>query len=83
MWMEKNQHKRRIRKDRVNGLLISTAFIGCDVIYGGKELFETMVFDSDHKNGQVVGRYGSHKDALEGHRQCKQAIKSRALSGTA
>lgn len=84
LWMAKNERRRKIRKDRVNGILISTAFLGYDMCYEGDAVFETMIFDNDeYKNGVMMGRYGSHRAALEGHRQCKQAIKNRARNGEA
>lgn len=50
---------------------ISTVFLGLDHSFGFEGgppvLWETMVFDKDHRNGDEVRRYTSREAALQGH----------------
>lgn len=69
-WFETAE--RHIGDDKIDGVKISTVFLGLDHNFGeGKPiLWETMIFGGKHNDYQK--RYTSKKSALNGH---KKAIK--------
>ena len=67
MWFE--QADRHVAQTTVNDYWISTVFLGMDHSWNEDEvtLFETMVFDRNHKNGDVMKRYATWNEAAVGH----------------
>lgn len=69
------ENDRTVRNDTINDLNISTVFLGINHdIFGGLYIFETMIFD---KNGEALHyqeRYGSWKEAEEGHEKAIQWV---------
>jgi hypothetical protein len=76
-WLERNNKDRQIAVDEIDGVTVSTVFIGLD--QGGGEgppiLWETMVFGREHADYQK--RYSSRDDALAGHAQALATVKGR------
>ena len=76
-WSNKfNEKMRRVALDEVNGVSISTVFLGIDHSFGsGKPLlWETMCFSHNLDYDQYQERYTSYKDTVEGHKQCVDSI---------
>lgn len=74
-WFAKNREKRIVRKDDIDGVRVSTVFLGID--HGGMRgsplLFETMIFGGPHDEYQV--RYSTWDEAEEGHfKACELAF---------
>ena len=46
-WVQSNSKNRRVKNDEINGVRVSTVFLGLDHSHGGGPplLFETMVFN--------------------------------------
>jgi FKBP-type peptidyl-prolyl cis-trans isomerase 2 len=66
MWFETSDN-RRVAKDTIQGVEISTVFLGLNHGFGGNPLwFETMVFGGEYD--QFQRRYATLKEAKEGHR---------------
>jgi len=75
-WMKTDGNK-RIGKKTIDGVEISTVFLGLDHGFGGKNLilFESMVFGGSHDDYQE--RYSSYDLAVQGHnRICKMVSQS-------
>ena len=72
-WFEKNS-ERIIQHNLINGILISTVFLGLDHNYdaGPPLLWETMIFDLYHEDPQW--RYTSHESALKGHQRAIRKV---------
>lgn len=69
-WFEENNAKRIVQQDPIDDLWISTVFMGIDHGFtnGGMPiLFETMVFDKNHDEIDMV-RYATWDEALQGHK---------------
>jgi hypothetical protein len=64
MWMGESNHQ--IARDEIGDICVSTAFIGIasGKVKGMPLLFETMVFPSN-----LVKRYTTYQQAMEGHSQ--------------
>jgi len=56
---------RIIAREEINGVIVSTVFLGSDLIHGGTELFETMIFGGVNDGAQI--RYDTREHALQGH----------------
>jgi len=59
---------RAVRKTDVNGVMVSTVFLGLDhnfYLHGSPILWETVVFGGPLDQAQE--RYSSYEDAVEGH----------------
>jgi hypothetical protein len=70
---------RRVAHDEVNGVKISTVFLGMDHSFnsdGRLILFETMVFDGDLDGEQL--RYSSWDEAVAGHKLMVAKVASEA-----
>jgi hypothetical protein len=88
-WALQMEHAdRSVGKTKVGDLLVSTVFLGLDHNYqeeGPPILYETMVFDEDHKcvddwAGESsfwgeVQRYSTREEAQAGHEATVNAIK--------
>lgn len=72
-WFE--THDRHIANDTIDGVQISTVFLGLDHSWsGGKPvLWETMIFGGEHNEYQQ--RYTSREDALKGHEIAKRMVR--------
>ncbi len=69
--------ERIVAHDELDGLLVSTVFIGIDpnpVDHDPPQLFETMTFVNGKSTGVVI-RYATWRDAEAGHR--RMVIKAR------
>jgi hypothetical protein len=66
-WFE-NFNNRKLAHDEIDGVTISTVFLGLDHAWGDGPplLFETMIFGGSHD--QYQERYSSKKEALAGHK---------------
>lgn len=76
-WMENNPEKRRVAEDVINGVRISTVFLGLDHNFGrigGPIVFETMVFGG--MLDQEMNRYCTYERAIEGHHSMVRQVKS-------
>lgn len=61
--------------DEVGDRRVSTVFMGIDHGFGeGPVLWETMIFPE----AELCGRYGSHSEAVEGHRLAVEKARSEA-----
>lgn len=69
-WFENNNEKRRLARDDVGPLCVSTVFLGIDHAFGGPTpvLFESMVFRDGIEFGDYSARYHTREEALAGHR---------------
>ena len=69
MWFE--QADRRVAQTTVDDYWISTVFLGLDHswIEGEVALFETMIFDKSHKNGEMVKRHATWDEAVASHNE--------------
>lgn len=69
-----NIDKRRVALDEIEGIQISTVFLGLDHSWGSGPpvLWETMIFGGEHDNDQ--DRYTSHEDALIGHKHAVDLV---------
>jgi len=56
---------RIVARDEIGGVIISTVFLGSDLVYGRNELFETTVFGGINDGAQI--RYDTREHALQGH----------------
>jgi len=67
-----NKH---IGKDDIEGVSISTVFLGFDHSFGGGEplLFETMIFGGKHDEYQE--RYSTREEAIKGHKKAVKLVK--------
>lgn len=83
-FFENNEEERIVKKDKINGLKISTVFIGVDHnicrLYDKEEdhelhIFETMVFDGNMSD-IYCDRYATWKEAEEGHQSAIEWVKS-------
>ena len=65
-WFERSADQRVVAQADVDGVLVSTVFLGVDHAIGGHpSLWETMVFGGRHDGRQW--RYGALEEALVGH----------------
>lgn len=77
-YLEENHEDKIVRKDMINGLCVSTVFIGLDHKFSTPEekespdykpdIFETMVFDPE-RNDIYCDRYATWQEAEEGHKK--------------
>ena len=75
-WFETSN--RRVARDTVNGISVSTVFLGLDHQFGDGPpmLFETMTFGpSDHE--QLCERCSTWEEAEEQHRRVVQSLRER------
>lgn len=70
---------RRVAKDWVNGMLVSTVFLGLDHNWGGGTplLFETMVFPEGSCDERYMERYETWEEAEVGHGRAIAWVLSR------
>lgn len=74
-WFQNTEH-RVVAQETVNGVLVSTVFLGIDHNWFGKGppiLFESMVFLPG--DGELQQRYATWDEALAGHQQLSKLIR--------
>jgi hypothetical protein len=76
-WFGKHDDRRRLARDQIGTVLISTVFLGIDHGWGNGRsapvLWETMVFGG--QLDQTQERYTSRADALHGHYRWVNAVE--------
>ena len=78
MWLDKNDHRRTVKRDEIGDILVSTVFLGLDHAWLNEQtpvLWETMIFGGEHD--QYQERYTSYEDALEGHEKALTLITKK------
>lgn len=71
--------KRQLRRDIINGKLVSTVFLGCSV---DDEWFETVIFaDNTLEQDLSSWKYKTYNEAIEGHETAIELVKIGALDG--
>lgn len=71
-----NIENKVVAKDEINGVKISTVFLGMDHGFFGKPLlFETMIFGGEHDMYQE--RYSTYEQAEKGHKVAVDLVKSK------
>lgn len=75
-WIE-NNNDRQIRKTCINGVYVSTVFLGLDHTFleEGPILWETMEFNGKHD--QYMWRYATREEAIKGHEYVCNGIRKR------
>jgi hypothetical protein len=76
----KDEENRRVGKDYVGDILISTVFLCVDHGWGGGPpvLFESMVFGSEDEELQdYQERYCTWDEAVEGHKRIVEWVKKK------
>lgn len=69
-WFQAGTDRRRVAKDTIDGVDVSTVFLGLDHRHMGEGpplLFETMIFGGKHD--QYCDRYSTYDEAIEGHKR--------------
>lgn len=79
-WHDKNINRLCVMRQDIDGIVISTMFLGLDHSYSGDNtkplLWETMIFKGKHD--QYQERYYTFNDALDGHfKALELVIKSK------
>ena len=77
-WHEKNEERCQVAFDRIGELWISTRFFG-KKIAGISCLFETIVFDRDHRplGDDYRDLYETYGEALSGHKRFVELCRKR------
>ncbi|MGD9856117.1 MAG: hypothetical protein AB7U20_14325 [Planctomycetaceae bacterium] len=80
-WFETSEQERVVHQTEVDGLRVSTAFIGIDlrVLGSGPPLvYETMIFDAEGEvaMGGYQQRYGTLGEAKQGHWNVVEQIRA-------
>ena len=75
-WYKKNKKQGIVKQDTIDEVLVSTVFLGLDHSFSGEKplLWETMIFGGNHD--QYQDRYSSYEDALKGHQEALDLLKS-------
>lgn len=68
-WMASTRNERRVVRNKIGDVLVSTVFLGLDHGYGSGPpiLWETMIFGGKHDRYQE--RYSTRADAEAGHQR--------------
>jgi hypothetical protein len=78
--------RRRVGRDIVNGLLVSTVFLCIDHGFGGTpKWFETMIFRGENLDNSVDDwqwRYETWDEAVEGHKAVVELVRIGELAKT-
>lgn len=74
-WFESEE--RHLFKTEIDGVLISTVFLGIDHAFGGQSpiLYETMVFKGGSLDDELTLRYATYDEAAIGHEQTVEAVR--------
>jgi hypothetical protein len=89
LFNDKFTERRGVAVDTVDGVLVSTVFLGVDHTWSvsiGPLLFETMLFDhnEDGKHEDLDGccaRYSTWQQAKAGHEAIEAAMRSGVFTG--
>lgn len=79
VWLETHREQRIVRQDTIDGIKVSTVFLGLDYYYGPRSqphdpiLWETMIFGGEHD--QYCQRYTSAEDAMAGHMEALKLVE--------
>ncbi len=74
-FLETDPEFRRVDRTEIDGLMISTVFLGNDHSFDGRlHIFETMIFNDDISL-DYLERYSTWKEAEEGHQKAIQWVK--------
>lgn len=75
-WFENNRQKRHVADVTIDGVRISTVFLGIDHDFGGGRplWFETMIFGGPHD--QYQNRYTTWAEAESGHAAAVELAKT-------
>ena len=67
---------RRVSSTKVNGIEVSTVFLGLDHSFGHgpPAIFESMIFGGEHDQGQW--RYSTWEEAESGHKRIVAALEA-------
>ena len=79
---QKNPSNRVIKQEDVNGVYISTVFLGLNHGFGGHDKwFETMVFARDREptEDEYQKRYETYDEAIAGHELTKKMVEKGEL----
>jgi hypothetical protein len=70
-----NRDYQCVKRDEVNGVTVSTVWLGCDHAFGHgpPRIFETMVFGGELDGEQV--RYGTEAEAVAGHAEMLKRVR--------
>lgn len=70
-------HRKIVKQEHVEKYFVSTVFVGIDQSFIDDELkvFETMVFPNESIQEEYCERYGTYKEAEEGHERAVQWVK--------
>lgn len=73
--MHEDVDRRRVARDAVGDVEVSTVFLGIDHNWGGGPplLFETMIFGGKHDEYQE--RYSTRAEAIAGHARALEMVK--------
>lgn len=75
-FLENTHEERIVNKTEINGLRVSTVFLGLDHSFNGsKHIFETMVFEENSFHENYCERYSTWEQAEEGHQRAVQWVK--------
>lgn len=75
LWASKFDENRRVGDDTVDGVRVSTVFLGLDHGYHGTPLwFETMTFGGDYERD--TERYTTWEQAEQGHAEVVRRLKA-------
>ncbi len=79
LWGLEFEKNRSVRFDEIDGVSISTVFLGMDHSFGGGTplLFETMVFGGEH-DGYTL-RYETMEQAIVGHKITTDLVDKRGF----
>lgn len=74
--LEFESHDNHVAEDLVDGVRVSTVWLGLDHSFGGPVplIFETMVFGGP--NDEFCARYSTEQQAREGHTRTVAAIRA-------
>lgn len=74
-FLEKTHKERIVKRTEINGLRVSTVFLGIDHSFNGSlDIFETMIFKGK-KPLDYCDRYSTWQEAEQGHERAIQWIK--------
>lgn len=73
--------ERRVAKDEIDGLVVSTVFLHMDHGFGDGPplLFETMILDGSDSDDRYQERYSTWEEAEAGHARAVAMVRKRRL----
>lgn len=81
-WYEKSTKQRKVARDKVGKVTVSTVFIGIDHNFGEGPplLFETMIFNDGGEHDQYQERYSTRQEALAGHIKALRLLEAKPMT---